>query len=822
MIDVKKLQELNSKLERAGPVGTSPAVSNRMDDELARKAERWRAIADKVETPAVSTPPAGPGQATAGPVVEGLTYLDKLKAIANRFYPPLTLPEISEEELKATGGDKEKIKKLLLERGMGDLFPGYKTAPLRLPEPGKVWEGVKHGVKGLAELPGAVLDIGKGLVKGVSEALGGEKEKGKEEIKSSAKAIANLGYELFAFAPKLAVDFLHDPAGTIENRPVDIALIVGPVAAGKLIRRAMRGKGKIEDVGEVADEVRAELRAKNPVEIAKPSLEELPKSKYSPEEIQSFIKEAIPELESAAEKQELLYTKERAKRFAEAKKALESDTGLEAWRKAKAALKGEYEKIKSGTLGVFKEKLGPEKIEAIYSFIKDNQSLSFTEKLHALDALDIIFTEGRVPGEAAIADLAKVLGREVAEELLRKRFALKATTNFLASIGNIPRTLMASFDLSAPFRQGLYFISHPKLFTEAFIQNIKTFGSEKVYREWLMKIKKDPAYDAFYAGGGRLRELEGLLDLKEEAFQTDIFRKIKPAEEAGKLAKGAATAWNVATEGVRASNRAFVATLNKLAFDYYKHFYKMFEKRGINLLEHAEANKAIIDLVQASVGRAELPDLLKRSAAIINATLFSPRLQMSRIYFLNPATYIKLGVKAGPRVAAEALATVFADAAIIEGVLSLFKLNGWDVETDPQSPDFMKARKGDVRIDPWGGHIQYVRAAVRASQSAKQIIEYNLGLTSKQPKKTPAQIFWDLARFKLSPIPGAALSLMEGQTAVGEPIQPGKMLGEMVIPMSFRDLYEIWQADPDLLPVGVMGLFGVGLQTYEEKPRKRR
>lgn len=822
MIDTKRLQQLGEKLERAGPVLPRPPILPGTDEDIAKKAERWGQMAEKLETPA---PAAGvPEPAPAGQP-EGKSYLDKLKAIANRFYPGWRLPEITEEEFQAIGGDKEKLKKLLLEKGQPGFFPGYKAAGPRLPKPGEILEGAKTQIKELAKLPGQVLDMVSGAGEAVAEIAAPVSVPGRVEailrLKEPAKGIATLGYELFAFMPKLAIDFLNDPAGTIENRPLDLALVLGPVAASKLIKKGI-SKAKPGEVGKVAEEVAAELKAKNPVDIAKPVMEEIPKPKYNIEEIRTFIKEAIPELQAGAEAQEMLYKEARAERFAKAKKAMESSPGLEGWRKAKGALKGEYEKVQSGTLGVFKEKLGPEKIEAIYGFVKDSPGLSFTEKLHALNALDIIFTEGRVPGEAAIADLAKVLGRDVAEELLKKRSGMKATVNFLASIGNIPRTLMASFDLSSPFRQGLYFISHPKLFSQAFIQNIKTFGSEKVYREWLLKIKQDPAYDAFYAGGGRLRELEGLLDLKEEAFQTDIFGKIKVGEGAGPIKKGAAAAWNVATEGIRASNRAFVATLNKLAFDYYKHFYKMFEKKGINLLENPEANKAIIDLVQASVGRAELPDLMKRSAAIINVALFSPRLQMSRIYFLNPATYIKLGKAAGPRVAAEALGTVLADAAIIEGVMSLFKLGGWDVETDPQSPDFMKARKGDVRIDPWGGHIQYVRAAIRAAQATKDVLDYNMGFINKKPRKTPAQIFWDLARFKVSPIPGMALSLLEGQTPVGEKIEPLKMAGEMITPMSFRDIYEIWQADPDLVPVGVLGLFGVGLQTYEEKPRKRR
>jgi hypothetical protein len=68
-----------------------------------------------------------------------------------------------------------------------------------------------------------------------------------------------------------------------------------------------------------------------------------------------------------------------------------------------------------------------------------------------------------------------------------------------------------------------------------------------------------------------------------------------------------------------------------------------------------------------------------------------------------------------------------------------------------------------------------------------------------------------------------AINWQQGENLIGESVTYGSMLGEATIPLSFRDIYEAMQDQgvPKGAALGLISLFGVGLQTYQPRRHKR-
>jgi hypothetical protein len=117
---------------------------------------------------------------------------------------------------------------------------------------------------------------------------------------------------------------------------------------------------------------------------------------------------------------------------------------------------------------------------------------------------------------------------------------------------NVPRSLMASFDLSAPFRQGLMVAPrYPRTFFRNFNSMFRAFGSEKAYLAIHEDIVNRPTFDLMQRGGLALTEL-GSLEQREEQFLSNFAERIP-----------------VAGHGVRASGRAYTGFLNKTRADVF-------------------------------------------------------------------------------------------------------------------------------------------------------------------------------------------------------------------------------------------------------------
>lgn len=416
--------------------------------------------------------------------------------------------------------------------------------------------------------------------------------------------------------------------------------------------------------------------------------------------------------------------------------------------------------------------------------------------------------------KAALASRDKLIAAKNEREIriLRQQYAnrpkLQKITDAVGNVLNTPRALMSSMDFSAPLRQGLWGVtkeafSHPGDLANQFKTMFKMAGSQKIFDRWFTDLKEAPDYGIMQKAGLPLADPhDPKLAVQEEAFMNNIAEKLPLG--IGKLIKG--------------SERAYVGFLNKMRVDIFRRAADTFASSGKTFENSPELYKAMADYVGAATGRGKMPEIMEKSAPILNAAFFSPRLIASRLNLLtnwaNPKFYTKI-----PK---EIRVQYFKDMAKFIGlgttVLALAKMGGAQVEDDPRSSDFGKIRSGNTRWDIWGGFQQYVRLAAqlitgqKKSTTSGNITELN----GKGPYgETRADVLMRFARGKLAPVPAETIDLLKGRDVTGNPVTLESEAAKN-LPLVLMDIKQAYDDGgvKSALGVGVPSMFGVGVQTY--------
>jgi hypothetical protein len=487
--------------------------------------------------------------------------------------------------------------------------------------------------------------------------------------------------------------------------------------------------------------------------------------------------------------QEAIYTKERGERFAKFEEVGEKTFGEAGFHAQLREFGGKYSKVEFESI----RGVGQKDIDSLFEMIKHSKKIVGYDKVTAGRGLAKLFGEygGSVPQGKELELLGEIFPREFVKTLLKKRSLWARSKEAGLQLVNIPRSLMASFDFSAPLRQGIFLgAGHPIKFAKAFVKMFKQFGSEEVFQAAQKSIAERPTYKLMNEAKLALTSMGRELGVREERFMTQ---------------------WADIIPGVRASGRAYVGFLNKLRADVFDDLVEKATKAGLEPHKNMDLTKKIAEFVNRGSGRGRLGGL-ENSAVELTALFFSPRLTASRIQLLNPGYYIT----ADPFVRKEALKSLFALSAAGATVLGLASAGGAKVGTDRRSADFGKIIVGNTRIDMFGGFQQYIRVANQL-QSGELVSSVTGKVTTLGKGYRPLSrkdILYRFGEGKLSPVMSFALRMMEGQDLTGQPLEVGKEIGQRFVPMVIQDVYDIAKEDPELLPVSVLGVFGVGLQTY--------
>lgn len=592
-----------------------------------------------------------------------------------------------------------------------------------------------------------------------------------------------------------------------------------------LVKRSTTGN-KITNINEVYDQAHAHVGDKTPANRAIADdyiIREPGKTPGVPEKVSiqppaltpdtpaGRVLQAIKEAKPTRRAQEAAYSQERGSRIGQATAASQAIGGEKGYFAGLSKLKGELPKVEYESL---RGKISQEDVDHLFTHVQNTSVVTPFERITAQRGLAKIFGNfgGVVPTRGELDILQKVFGQEFVTEIEAKMSLINKAKIAGGELANIPRSVMASLDLSAPFRQGLFLSArYPKQFFGAFKEMFKYAGSEKAYKALMDEIASRPNFELMHESKLALNALATQLSEREERFMSNWAEHIP-----------------VAGHLIRGSSRAYTGFLNKLRADVFDSLITKAERMGVD----SSDPKMLADLgkfINAASGRGSL-GALERAAVPLNATLFSPRLLASRLNLLNPMFYMKLD----PFVRRQALESFFATTGAIATVLGLAKAGGASVNLDPRSADFAKIKIGNTRIDIAGGFQQYLRFS--AQMLSGKIIstttgkEFTLGEGYKPT--TRMDIALRFIQSKENPIVSLVTDLLKGEDFSGQPVELKNELASRLVPMLLQDAHDLYQDQIDAgktpdeglkaLALTPLAAFGFSLQTYGRTNPKQK
>lgn len=520
-----------------------------------------------------------------------------------------------------------------------------------------------------------------------------------------------------------------------------------------------------------------------------------------PRPVSERLREALNEASSLTAEQKKLYTEERRNRLKEVIQARNVTDGEAGYRSEMNALKGQFERVDFE--GV-REKFTPEEVDNLFDEIKNSEAFgrSLYEPITARTGLAKLL-DGEVPAPSQLAALEKVFGKEFVATVKKHKAKGGKVKDFLTNAINLPRSLMASFDLSAPLRQGVFLIGS-KEFWRAWPDMFKAFGSEKAFKGIMDDIQSRQNYPLMEESGLAVTDLGGNLSNREEDFISQWAENIP-----------------LVGIGVKASERAYVGFLNKLRADTFDNLMKQYaDANGGDLVLSEKALKDVATFINNATGRGDLGKTGNAAAPWLNGIFFSPRLIASRVNLLNPAMYYKLD----PIVRKQALKSLLSFGAIATTVAGLASMAGFDVETDPRSSDFAKIKEGNTRYDILGGFGQYLTLGARLgpeflggnhTKTLKgDVRKLGEGYKADTRKDVVEKFFTN----KFAPVPGYLRDFAQDSDPVGNEFEAKRDTAELFIPLLMQDLYELYTEDGVAgLAKGTPGIFGIGIGNYAPK-----
>lgn len=387
---------------------------------------------------------------------------------------------------------------------------------------------------------------------------------------------------------------------------------------------------------------------------------------------------------------------------------------------------------------------------------------------------------------------------DMARDRLAKRTLNQKLIDAALDKANIPRALMASADFSAPLRQSLTAtISHPILAARAGLEMFGQAGSAERAENWLLDLKESQGYQLIQDSGLYIADSSNPeVSAREEDFGSNLANYVP---------------------GVKASERAYSAYLNKMRVDIFSQGVNLLLEDGMTFANNPAAYKSLATFVNASTGRGDLGKFLERGSKYLAPLFFSPRFLASRLQLLSGSVLFG----APPAVKKMYIRDIGSTIAFGLVVLALFKYRGGaDVEDDPRSSDFGKIRLGDTRWDIWGGFQQPVRYIIQflsgqKKSSASGKIEELDG--TNYNKQTRLGVVGNFFRSKLAPLPAMAVDAMAGENMVGERFDLAKNWHKSITPLVWQGIYDSANQDGwafGLLATGLPSTFGVGVQSY--------
>lgn len=371
--------------------------------------------------------------------------------------------------------------------------------------------------------------------------------------------------------------------------------------------------------------------------------------------------------------------------------------------------------------------------------------------------------------------------------------------DLITNIAGVPRSLMASLDLSAPLNQGWGMLSRKQFYT-SFKDMFKYLKSDSNLADLQADIITRPTYKQAKKAGLRLTDLGTNLEKREEQFMSTLIDKVP---------------------FVKGSQRAYTGFLNKLRMDVFDDLLKKAEVSGEDVSTGSKVIEDLAKVVNNFTGGARVGKI-EGAVPALNAAFFSPRKIVSTLNILNPKNYISKSISPTARKAA--IRNLVGSASISASLIGLARMFGSDKpETDPRSTNFGKIKVGDTTLDVSGGNASYAILLSRllTGETKKQTGKI-VPLSNKIGGTSAIGLVGQSIRYKFSPNLSLLVDAINGANAIGEKKTLDQSILDRFKPMFLNSLTELLNSDTDgKFALSLGALFGGGLSTYEREPKKK-
>lgn len=515
---------------------------------------------------------------------------------------------------------------------------------------------------------------------------------------------------------------------------------------------------------------------------------------------------------------------------------------LVALRAQRQALRDAYESLKVTEGVADKERLQAHKKAAqksIDNYREKIKNRDFSKRKKVEIAPDDELTQLRAEKQAVKDEFDKI---QYLNELDNRNLGQKAMDIAIEAWG-LTRALRATGEFSFVLIQGgVQTVAHPQNAATAFITAIKHFASEKASEEWFRKMKTQDWYARAKASKLAITEANVKLTAREETFLGAWVTKIW--DVAGlpiKLAsKRAYEAWKKVNP-FKAVERAGIGYLDTLRVLRYIQGEEMLRMQGKTFKDNTQDFKNMADVINTFTGRASL-GAAERIAKPLSVIFFSPRNWASVIKQATPYAFYHFGKMHSkgdkwfkPSVAqkmamGDYMKYVAATGSILALVLALQDdddKDKWTMEMDPTSSDFMKLKKGNTRVDPWGGRIQMIVLQARLIlESIKNSKGETIPLGTPYKSDTRMGLLTQMTKNKLAPSSSILEKYLSSHVKdenrvdqYGNPLSPQDELIQNLYPIYWETVKELHQDQPATVAgfLDFLAFFGMGSQTYQMK-----
>lgn len=396
---------------------------------------------------------------------------------------------------------------------------------------------------------------------------------------------------------------------------------------------------------------------------------------------------------------------------------------------------------------------------------------------------------------------AKVKLHQLQRDVRNNIYELRPKTarDMIKEIITLPRSMLATMDMSYGLRQGLLpSFAHPKIAADAWGKAFQAFFSQNKADALDLDIKNHPLKPMFDKYGLHLSNIDSAINNREEFFASNIAEKIPLF---GKV--------------VMASERNMVTGLNLLRTGLMTDFLS----KHPNAPE--DAKKAYANYVNIATGRGDLGSL-NGAAEELSIAFFAPRFAVSRIQ--APYQAVKSAIK-HPELRKELGKQWSAMLGTGATVLALAVAAGAEVGLDPEDSDWGKIIiGGNKRIDIWGGTQQPMRLLALALKAT-----YEKSTTGKT-KINPQRAVESFLKYKQAPLVSLPNELITGRDVIGQEVRPVDIgdyeippwavsTGKRFIPLIIQSAVEAYKEGEDPAVVAALATgegLGLSIGVYDK------